>query len=148
MGAMTRGRLYLIILVALIVTLGLGYAWGASGRWTVEIALEDSRQQLDLAGARADLLEARVSLYNNNFGDASRRLEDAKAPLRKVKDPELNLNVVDLDGLAAEQPTGETLRVLTFNIWQNMNPRWKISLKTNPSSCSLGARRRFIPTLP
>lgn len=86
MGPMTRGRLYLTILVALIVTLGLGYAWGASGRWTVETALEDSRQQFDLAGARADLLEARVSLYNNNFGDASRRLEDAKAPLRKVKD--------------------------------------------------------------
>lgn len=83
---MTRGRLYLIILVALIVTLGLGFAWGASGRWTVEAALEDSRQELDLAGARAALLDARVSLYNNNFGDASRRFEEAKAPLRKVKD--------------------------------------------------------------
>ena len=83
---MTRGRVFLIFLATLIVTLGLGFAWGASGRWTVETALTDSRKELDLAVARSALLEARVSLYNNNFGDASRRLEDAKAPLRKVKD--------------------------------------------------------------
>lgn len=83
---MTRGRVFLTFLVTLIVTLGLGFAWGASGRWTVETALEDSRQELDLLLARNALLDARVSLYNNNFGDASRRLEDAKAPLRRVKD--------------------------------------------------------------
>ena len=82
---MTRGRIFLIFLVTLIVTLGLGYAWGASGRWTVENALEGSRHELDLAQARAALLDARVSLYNNNFGDAARRLEEAKLPLRKVK---------------------------------------------------------------
>lgn len=81
-----RGRLSLIALVALIVTLGLGYAWGAAGRWTVETALEDSHHQLDLADARGALLDARVSLYNNNFGDASRRFEDAKTTLRRVKD--------------------------------------------------------------
>ena len=83
---MTRGRIFLIFLATLIVMLGLGFAWGASGRWTVETALEASRQELDLAAARTALLEARVSLYNNNFGDASRRLEDAKAPLRKAQD--------------------------------------------------------------
>lgn len=83
---MTRGRLPLIILASLIVTLGLGYAWGASGRWRAETALDDARHQLDLAEARGALLDARVSLYNNNFGDASRRFEDAKAPLRKVKE--------------------------------------------------------------
>lgn len=83
---MMRGRLSLIALVALIVTLGLGYAWGAAGRWTMETALEDSHHQLDLADARGALLDARVSLYNNNFGDASRRFEDAKTTLRRVKD--------------------------------------------------------------
>ena len=83
---MTRVRIFLTALVVLIICLGLGYAWGASGRRIVQTALEDSRQQLDLAEARGALLDARVSLYNNNFGDASRRLEEAKVPLRKVKD--------------------------------------------------------------
>ena len=32
------------------------------------------------------MLEARVSLYNVNFGDASRHFEDAKAPLRRVRE--------------------------------------------------------------
>ena len=82
---MTRGRLFLSVVVALIVCLGVGFAWGASGRRLVEAALSDSRQQLDLAEARGALLDARVSLYNNNFGEASRRFEDAKAPLRRVK---------------------------------------------------------------
>ena len=83
---MTRGRIFLAAVVTLMVCLGLGYTWGASGRRVVQTALEDSRQQLDLAEARGALLDARVSLYNNNFGDASRRFEDAKVPLRRVKD--------------------------------------------------------------
>ena len=82
---MTRGRLFQLSLFALIVCLGVGYAWGASGRRVVQTALERAQQQLDLAEARGALLDARVSLYNNNFGDAARRLDDAKAPLRKVK---------------------------------------------------------------
>lgn len=82
---MTRRHLLLSIVVALIVALGLGYAWGASGRLVVQTALDDAVQRLDLAEARGALLDARVSLYNNNFGDASRRFEDAKEPLRKVR---------------------------------------------------------------
>ncbi len=72
--------------VALVVSLGLGYAWGASGRGEAEDALADARQQLDLAEARGRLLDARVSLYNNNFGDASRGFEEAKDPLGRVRD--------------------------------------------------------------
>ena len=83
---MTRGRLFLAAVGTLIICVGLGYAWGASGRGLVQSALDDSRQQLDLAEARGALLDARVSLYNNNFGDASRRFEEAKQPLRRVKD--------------------------------------------------------------
>ena len=82
---MTRRNILLSIVFALVVCLGLGYAWGASGRRVVEAALTDSRQQLDMAEARGALLDARVSLYNNNFGDASRRFEDAKEPLRRVR---------------------------------------------------------------
>jgi hypothetical protein len=79
------GRLLLIGLIVGIVLVGLGYAWGAAGRRTAEATLADVRQQLDLAEARAHLLEARVSLYNMNFGDASRRLEQAQPPLRRIR---------------------------------------------------------------
>ena len=80
------GRLALIALAIAIVLVGLGYGWGASGRRAVETSLDTSRQQLDVAEVRALVLDARVSLYNMNFGDASRRLEDAKVPLRRIRD--------------------------------------------------------------
>ena len=83
---MSRTKLILSAIVTAIVILGLGYAWGASGRFSVEHALDDARQQLDLAEARGALLEARVSLYNMNFGDASRHFEDSKAPLRRARE--------------------------------------------------------------
>jgi hypothetical protein len=72
--------------VALIVAIGLGFAWGASGRFTIQNALDDVRQQLEVAEARGHILEGRVALYNVNFGDASRHFESAKAPLRRVRD--------------------------------------------------------------
>ena len=88
---MSRATLALSALVGFIVTLGLGYAWGASGRFTLTTALDDSRQLLDLAEARGHLLDARVSLYNVNFGDASRQFEEAKAPLRRAQDRYQNI---------------------------------------------------------
>ena len=83
---MSRMRLALIAFISLLVTLGLGYAWGASGRFAISAALDDNRQLLDLAEARGRLLDARVSVYNVNFGDASRQFEEAKAPLRKAQE--------------------------------------------------------------
>jgi hypothetical protein len=82
---MTRARLALAAVVALIITLGIGYAWGASGRRPLSAALDDTRQQLDVAEARGHLLDGRVSLYNVNFGDASRHFEAAKPPLQRVR---------------------------------------------------------------
>ena len=79
------GRLVLIALVIAAVVFGFGYAWGVSGRYTLQSALDESQQRLDLAEARAEVLDARVSLYNMNFGDASRRLEEAKVPLRRIR---------------------------------------------------------------
>jgi hypothetical protein len=79
-------RLVLICVVVAIVVLGLGYAWGASGRLTLQRALDDTRQQLDLAEARGLLLDARVSLYNNNFGDASRQFQEAKEALGRARE--------------------------------------------------------------
>ena len=78
---MTRLKLALGVLVALVVALGIGYVWGASGKGALTSALDDMKQQVDVAEARGHLLDARVSLYNVNFGDASRQFEEASAPL-------------------------------------------------------------------
>ena len=83
---MTRTRLVLIAFAALIIAVGIGYAMGGSGRFTLQNALDETRARLDIAEARGHLLEARVSLYNVNFGDASRHFEEAKAPLRRVRE--------------------------------------------------------------
>ena len=82
---MNRARLALIGLVVLIVVFGVGYALGASGRRAAEQALDGTQQQIDVATARGLLLSARVRLYNVNFGDAQRQLQDALAPLDRVR---------------------------------------------------------------
>src|SRR5260370_36325288 len=79
-------KLVLAVIVLLLVALGTGYWWGASGRGAAQQALNDVREQVDLADARSHILEARVSLYNVNFGDAQRQLDDAKAPLTRARD--------------------------------------------------------------
>ena len=76
----------LVAFFALVIALGAGYAMGGSGRYTLQNSLDEARARLDVAEARGHLLEARVSLYNVNFGDASRHFEDAKAPLRRVRE--------------------------------------------------------------
>jgi len=81
---MTLMRWVAAALMALIVAFGAGFAFGGSGRATAQNALDEVRARLDLAEARGQILEARVSLYNMNFGDASRHFEDAKAPLRRA----------------------------------------------------------------
>ena len=86
MMMMSRGKLALSAIAALLVTLGIGFAWGASGRFAVGRALEDAKQELDIAEARGRILDARVNLYNVNFGDASRNLEEAKPALQRVRE--------------------------------------------------------------
>ena len=49
---MSGRRRALVVLVTIIVALGFGYAWGASGRQLVQTALQQSQQQLDAVEAR------------------------------------------------------------------------------------------------
>jgi hypothetical protein len=83
---MARSRFLVSAIVVVIVTLGVGFLWGASGRFAIQNALDETKQRLDLAEARGALLEARLSLYNSNFGDAGRHFEEAKAPLRGARE--------------------------------------------------------------
>jgi hypothetical protein len=80
---MSRHKLVLAAIIALIVVAGIGYAMGGSGRFALQTALDESRERLDVAEARGQLLEARVSLYNVNFGDASRHLRERYQRLGK-----------------------------------------------------------------
>jgi uncharacterized membrane-anchored protein YhcB (DUF1043 family) len=83
--AISRGKLFLWIVVALLVCVVVGYVLGRSGRGELQTTVADISQQLDLAEARGEILDGRVSLYNNNFGDASRHFETSKGPLQRVK---------------------------------------------------------------
>src|SRR3954467_11845672 len=102
---MRAPKLILAAVVVLLVALGLGFAWGASGRLTAERTLDETKQQLDLAEARGRILEARVSLYNVNFGDAQRQLEDARKPLQRMRERYLAESRRDAaDAIAAADP--------------------------------------------
>lgn len=82
---MTRIKLVLWVLLGLLIVFGLGWIVGGSGRRAAEHRFEQSTLRLELAESRAAVLDARVSLYNNNFGDASRTLEEAKASLQRLE---------------------------------------------------------------
>jgi hypothetical protein len=75
-------KLVLGVSLGLLVALGAGWLWGSSGRWDADRAVQAAELRSDLLEARSLALAARVDLYNVNFGDASRHLEDAKGLLR------------------------------------------------------------------
>jgi hypothetical protein len=68
--------------VALLVALGVGWAWGAWGRSDINRALRVAELRGDLLEARAAVLDARLDIYSVNFGEASRHLEAARSALR------------------------------------------------------------------
>jgi hypothetical protein len=72
------------VAAGLVIALLAGWMWGRSGRVDLGPALQTSELRDELLGARAALLDARVAIYNVNFGEASRHLEDARALLRRA----------------------------------------------------------------
>jgi hypothetical protein len=127
---MRRAKLALIGVGVLIVVLGVGFVWGASGRRVAERAVEDSKQQLDLAEARGRILEARVSLYNVNFGDAQRQLEDAKTPLTRARDRYQQDGKRDAaEGLSAAIAKVQEAQRLAGRLDQNANSQANEALK-------------------
>ena len=71
-------------IAAVLVALLAGFLWGASGRSTIERALERSELRNELLEARGAALAARVDIYNTNFGEASRHLEEARASVTRA----------------------------------------------------------------
>jgi hypothetical protein len=80
--------------VAALVILAVGWVWGSSGRWSAEAAERDARQRLRVAEARGALALARVDLFELNYGQASRHLQQAKDALQAAA-----------DGLAENRPS-------------------------------------------
>ena len=72
-------RTGLTVIAVVLVALLAGFLWGASGRSTLDRALQRSELRNELLDARAAALAARIDLYNTNFGEASRHLEDARS---------------------------------------------------------------------
>lgn len=70
-----------VMLAALALAVVGGWIWGATGQWRTEAALARAGVGLHLANARANMLAARVSVFEVNFGNASRSLESARADL-------------------------------------------------------------------
>jgi len=83
---MTKPKLALIGAGVLVAVFAAGWLFGASGRSAAEHARDTVELQLELESARAGLLAARVALYNVNFGDASRLMEQAKPALLRARD--------------------------------------------------------------
>jgi hypothetical protein len=73
-----------IIVILLAFALGGGWWWGASGRGATDRALHTLELQHDLVVGRSALLEARLSIYSVNFGQASQHFEDARAALGRA----------------------------------------------------------------
>ena len=67
--------------VALLVGLGAGWVWGASGRSEINRALRIAELRDGLLEGRAAVLDARLDIYSVNFGEASRHLEAARSAL-------------------------------------------------------------------
>jgi hypothetical protein len=73
-----------VMLLALGLAVLGGWVWGSLGRWSAEDALRLSGIRLHESGAQANLLRARVNLFENNFGDAGQNLAAARADLLTV----------------------------------------------------------------
>ena len=77
-------KLVLGFVVAVLVAFGGGFALGAAGQTELAGALRAAELRSGLVEARAAVLDARLDLYNVNFGEASRHFELARTSLRSA----------------------------------------------------------------
>lgn len=77
-------KLILGVGAGLVVALLAGWIVGRSGGSDTARALQTSELRGELLAARAAILDARVAIYNVNFGEASSHLEDARGLLGRA----------------------------------------------------------------
>jgi hypothetical protein len=78
---MARFKMVLWAVLAAVIILGIGWLWGSSGRWDAQSALLDAHLRLRLADGRGALALSRVDLFELNYGQASRHLQQARDAL-------------------------------------------------------------------
>lgn len=71
--------------LALAVVFGAGWMLGASGRAASEQDRRNAETRADFAEARAFALDGRVSLFQSNFGQASRSFEAARRVVERAQ---------------------------------------------------------------
>ena len=69
----------LMVTALVLVALLAAFLWGASGSSTLDRALQRSELRNELLEAHGAALAARIDVYNTNFGEASRHLEEARS---------------------------------------------------------------------
>ncbi len=76
-----------ISIVGLVIVAAFGAGWmvGASGRASIERARDSADLRAGAARAEALLLQAQVSLSDQNYGDARRALDQARAATTAVQ---------------------------------------------------------------
>jgi hypothetical protein len=126
----------LAMLAALALAVLGGWVWGSAGGARAEDALARAGAGLHLSNARADLLAARVSLFELNFGEASRSLESARADLLTAAEAFDRLRLTD----EAAAARGAVARV---------NEAQQLAGRLDQSANSrLAETIRLLPTLP
>jgi hypothetical protein len=124
----------LIMLVALALAVLGGWIWGAAGTSRAEAALARGGVGLHLSQARANMLAARVSLFEVNFGDASRSLESAKADLLTAAEAFDRLRLTEQAAAAREVAARvEDAKQMAGRLDQTANTRLAEALRLLPT---------------
>jgi hypothetical protein len=78
---MAKAKIVLWGVVVALVLVGVGWLWGASGRWDAQASARDAELRLRLSDGQAALSRARVDLFELNYGQASQHLGQATRAL-------------------------------------------------------------------
>src|SRR5512135_38654 len=79
---MNYAKMALLVVVAVLVALLAGFLWGRAGKSAAESRLRDTELQATLVDARAQMLAARVDIFEVNFGRAGQHLQAARQALQ------------------------------------------------------------------
>ena len=139
---MTKAKLVLGITVGLVVALLSGWLWGAWGRSELARALQTSELRAELLGARAAVIDARVAIYNVNFGEASRHLEDARGLLGRAEERLKSLGRdAEVKQVQTAQMSIDDAQRMAGKLDQNANSRAGEAAKTLADVLDAEARR-------